>query len=348
MQGVLLLKHRVHNPELPGQLHSVDERVVTPGFFHDDRKLSPYSVFGLMLIYTLSAAACYTMIKAGLEYAPPLQFAGLRTLIGGFSLIVLLLVLQKPVFPHRDLLKWILPVGLVSTTITFGFMFSSPEYTSAGIASVLGNAQPLAIIALAALFLGEKISPLKIAALFLGLSGVILISANALMDENQHGFVGIMLATATSAGAAVTAVLLKKIKPGRDLISLTGWQLVAGSLPLFLGSQFIEAGRLVSWEGTFVGLVAFLGVIGTGLTTIIWFWLLQKYNAGSLSLYLFLIPVFGLLIAFIVFNESLQLFEIIGITLAIIAIGLAVANEYKGRINESQSNIKTQSMNHDG
>jgi drug/metabolite transporter (DMT)-like permease len=69
-------------------------------------------------------------------------------------------------------------------------------------------------------------------------------------------------------------------------------------------------------------------MIGTGLTTIIWFWLIQKYEAGRLSLYLFLIPVFGLFIAFMVFDEILQFFEIIGIVLVISAIGMSVMNEH--------------------
>ncbi len=307
---------------------------IQPGFFHENRKLSPYTVFGLMLIYTLAAAACYTAIKAGLEYSPPFRFAGLRTLIGGISLISLLIILKKPIFPHRDLLKWIIPVGLVSTTITFGFMFSSPEFTGAGIASVLGNAQPLTIIVLAALFLGEKITKVKITALLLGMTGIVFISAQAFMGENPHAFLGAMLATGTSTGAAITAVLLKRLKPGRDLISLTGWQLIAGSIPLFIGSLFFEPERSFSWAGTFIVLVVFLGVIGTGLTTIIWFWLLQKYEASRLSLYLFLIPVFGLLIAFIVFNETLQIFEILGIGLVITAIGLSVIKENKCNSNE--------------
>ena len=307
----------------------MDRRQVQPGFFHKDRKLSPYSVFGLMLIYTLVAAFCYTAIKAGLEYSPPIRFASLRTLIGGISLILLLIVLRKPVLPRRDLIKWIIPVGLVSTTITFGFMFSSPEFTGAGIASVLGNSQPLTIIVLAALFLGEKITMVKIIALVLGMVGIIFISAQAFIGENPYAFLGAMLATGTSLGAAVTAVLLKRLKPGTDLISFTGWQLIAGSLPLLAGSYFFESDSIITWSGFFIGLVIFLGLIGTALTEIIWFWLLQKYDASRLSLYLFLIPVFGLLIAFIAFGETLKIFEVIGIIIVISAIGLSVVYEYK-------------------
>ncbi|MCB0747761.1 MAG: EamA family transporter [Ignavibacteriae bacterium] len=306
----------------------MDHKQIKPGLFHKDRDLSPYLVFGLMLIYTIVAALCYTAIKAGLKYSPPFYFAGLRTIIGGISLIALLFVLKKPILPRRDLIKWIVPVGLVSTTITFGFMFSSPEFTGAGIASVLGNSQPLTIIILASIFLNEKITLIKMIALILGMVGIILISIEAFMGDESYAFIGAMLATGTSIGAAITAVLLKRLKPGSDLISFTGWQLIAGSIPLLAGSFFFESQSTFAWSGVFLGLVIFLGVIGTALTEIIWFWLLQKYDAGKLSLYLFLIPVFGLLIAFFVFGETLQILEIIGIVIVISAIGLSVINEF--------------------
>ncbi|MBK9099452.1 MAG: EamA family transporter [bacterium] len=309
--------------------NQVQSRHVQSGFFSESRKISPYVVFSLMLMYTLVASVCYTAIKAGLEYSPAIRFAGLRTLIGGISLIILLLVLRKPILPRRDLVKWIIPIGILSTSITFGFMFTSPEFTGAGIATVLGNTSPLIIIVLAALFLNEKITIVKITSLILGITGIIFIFADAFTSENTGAFFGAILATGTSAGIAVTAVLLKWLKPGSDLISFTGWQLIAGGLLLLAGSFFFEPVGTEIWSGFFIGLVIFLGVIGTAFTEISWFWLLQKYDAGKLSLYLFLTPVFGLLIAFAAFGETLQPLEVVGIIIVISALGLTLFNEYK-------------------
>lgn len=109
-----------------------------------------------MLVVIAPMAACYPAIKAGLEFAPSLRFAGWRTLLGGLALLLVLVIRRKPLWPEARLFRWILPLGLVATTLTFGAMFASPAYTGAGIASVLGNTQPLIIIVRAALFLGEK------------------------------------------------------------------------------------------------------------------------------------------------------------------------------------------------
>jgi drug/metabolite transporter (DMT)-like permease len=98
----------------------------------------------LMLVVTLVAAGSYPAIKAGLVYAPPIRFAGLRTIIAGVVLLGILAALKRPFWPGATVRRWILPLGLAATTLTFGAMFLSPVHTGAGIASVLGNTQPLA------------------------------------------------------------------------------------------------------------------------------------------------------------------------------------------------------------
>jgi GNAT superfamily N-acetyltransferase len=104
-----------------------------------DAPLSHARQAWLMLVVIAPMAACYPAIKTGLEFAPSLRFAGLRTLVGGLSLLLVLVIRRKPLWPGALLARWILPLGLVATTLTFGAMFASPAYTGAGIASVLGN-----------------------------------------------------------------------------------------------------------------------------------------------------------------------------------------------------------------
>jgi drug/metabolite transporter (DMT)-like permease len=186
--------------------------------------LSPVQQAWLMLVVIVPMAACYPAIKVGLEFAPPLRFAGARTVMGGMALLLVLAIRRKPLWPVARLVRWILPLGVLATTFTFGAMFASPAYTGAGIASVLGNTQPLIIIVLAALFLGEKLSLSKVLALGLGLAGVTLLALPALREQSGHPLLGAMLALGSSASAAVASITVKGLHPGKDLMSLTGWR----------------------------------------------------------------------------------------------------------------------------
>lgn len=285
----------------------------------------------LMLAVIVPMAACYPAIKVGLEFAPSLRFAGLRTLVGGLALLLVLLIRRKPLWPEARLARWILPLGLLATTLTFGAMFASPAYTGAGIASVLGNTQPLIIIVLAALFLGENIGLRKALALLLGLAGVTLLALPALRGQIGHNLLGAMLALGSSASAAVASVTVKRLHPGKDLMSLTAWQLVAGSVVLLGLSAFFEPQGTIAWTGGFVGILLFLALAGTALSTWLWFWLLQRAEAGRLSMFLFLVPVLGLFIAIGAFGERLNLLQVGGVTLILIAVLLSIIAGRFGR-----------------
>lgn len=284
------------------------------------RSPSPLLQAWLMLVVIVPMAVCYPLIKAGLIFAPPLRFAGMRTLLGGLALLLVLAIRRKPIWPQARLARWILPLGVLATTLTFGTMFASPAYTDAGIASVLGNIQPLFIVVLAALFLGERINISNALTLCLGLAGVIVLALPAWRETTGSSLFGIALALGSSAGAAVASVTMKMLRAGDDLMSLTGWQLIVGGLVLLGLSAVSEPETSVSWNGTFVALLLVLALAGTALSTWLWFWLLERAEAGRLSLYLFLVPVFGLLTAMVSLGERLSTVQTVGVALILLAV----------------------------
>lgn len=191
-----------------------------------------------MLLVVALMAVCYPAIKTGLAYAPPLQFAALRTLIAGVALLAVAAIARRPVWPQQRLSRWIVPLGLVATSMTYSFMFLSPGFTMAGIASVLGNTQPLFIAVLAVVFLGEALTKTKGLALGLGFLGAVALSAPNLGRGGGSEGSGALLAVAASLTAAVASVGMKKLRPGREILALTGWQLLAGGLILLAASAF--------------------------------------------------------------------------------------------------------------
>jgi O-acetylserine/cysteine efflux transporter len=203
-------------------------------------------------------------------------------------------------------------------------MFLSPGRTGAGVAAVLGNLQPVLVPALAATFLGERMSGGKWTALLLGLAGGILIAAPAF--AGPAGVDGPLLALAASLGLAASSIIAKRMQPQLDVLQLTAWQLVAGSLPLLLVSAITEAGVAIAWNSNFLGLLLFLALPGTAIANAVWYWLIRQGDVGRLSMFFFLVPVLGLLLGATVFAEPIGLLEGIGVGLTLAGIG-AVARE---------------------
>lgn len=278
---------------------------------------------GGMVLVVVFSAACYPLIKAGLVYAPALRFAGLRTLLAGLGLLGVLALTGRRLWPRGILGWWIVPLGLTATTLTFGTMFLSPVYLGTGLATVLGNLQPLLIVLLAAPLLGERVTSRKAVVLALAMAGLVLIGLSQEQRGEIHAIHGALLALGTSAGAAVASVLVKKLRPGTDLPVLTAWQLVAGSLPLLAWSMAVEPAA-IHWTPVFWALLLSLALAGTALTSLVWFWLLQQAEAGRLALGLFLVPLLGLGFAVLFYGERFPDLTGWGVLLILLALGATV------------------------
>lgn len=281
-----------------------------------------------VLAFTLIYAVCFTIIKAGLAYAPPLRYAGLRALIGGTALLALVFVQRGSLLPERRNWPSLLALALTSTTITFIGMFLSPGRTGAGIAAVLGNTQPLFTIALAAWWLNERLTRGKAIALGLGLLGVLLIAVPTLTTGAAFGEAGALLALMASGGSAVGSVIVKRMRT-RNLVATAGWQLLIGGTPLLIASILFERDTPVVWSGAFVAMLLFLALVGTSFATALWYWLIERTEVGRLTLFLFLTPVLGLALAVVVFGERIGWIEGMGIGVTLLGVGVTLRDDQR-------------------
>ncbi len=194
---------------------------------------------GLASIY----AICFAAIKAGLVYAPPFLFASLRAFLAGGVLLGLLAILRRQVLPTRASWPWVLALGLTTTTLAFAGMFLSPGRTGAGIASVLGNTQPIVALVLAAVILHERLDRTKVFALGAGALGVFLIAYPELSGQSAYGISGPALALGASLALAVGSIVAKRMGDQVDLINVTAWQLLVGGVPLLALSALFDPGK---------------------------------------------------------------------------------------------------------
>jgi len=130
-----------------------------------------------------------------------------------------------------------------------------------------------------------------------------------------------------SAGGAVGSVLIKRMGRPAAVPLVTAWLLLVGSLPLLAGSALIERGARIAWTPGSVGLLLFLALAGTAFTTAAWYALVQGHDVGRLSLFLFLVPVFGLLAGAVFSGERIGPLAGLGMG-AMVAGVLAAATPY--------------------
>ena len=279
-------------------------------------------------------AACFPLITVGLPFAPHLTFAALRAVIAGATLIILASVMGRP-SPPAELRIWaaLIVVALGATSLGFVGMFHAAEFVSPGLATVIANTQPLMAAFLAALWLGERVSAAAALGLGTGFAGILLIAAPQLLDGSDQNYaVGVGFILLAALGVTLSNVAIKTIAGEFDVLMAMGFQLLIGALPLAIGAAISEDPFSVAWNPTFVTSLLLLSLLGSALVSWLWFSALATVELTRANSFSFLVPVFGLSLGILFFDEKLSGIQIAGISL--ILFGIMLVNRARPKDEE--------------
>jgi len=269
----------------------------------------------LAFVVVLSWGTNFSAMKLALGEVPPLLFVGLRFAI----LIPLITILPRPA-------SWgaIVAVGLLINIGQFGFLFSAMEANvSAGLASLLLQAQAPLTILLAALIYRERIGFVQGAGIVLAVIGLALFGLSS--GGNVTGL-GLFLVMCGALSWACGNLVLRRL-PGVHMLSLFVWASLIPPLPMLAASAIFEGPAplatiaAVSWQGW--GAVIYVAVISTLLGYSIWGALLSRHPAAQVTPFALLIPMFGLLTAAFVLGETITQAE--AVAGLVILVGLVLA-----------------------
>ena len=241
---------------------------------------------GRMLAVTAAWGACFVVIRWGLRDSPVLWFAALRALVAGA--VLLPFSSRGPRIP-KGWRVWLLvfALSLTNVTLAFGAMFAGVAGLATGTAAVLANAQPLLILLPAWWFYGERVRARGALALVAGFGGLILTTVSG------GGGRGAALSLLAAGGITAGTLLVRQVK-GADVLGVAAWHFLIGGVLLAALAGVVEGAPGINWTPRFVGVVLFLGVIGTAGTFVIWFQEVLRSPLAAVTAWTFLVPVFGI------------------------------------------------------
>lgn len=265
-------------------------------------------------------AICYPLIVLSLPFAPPILTAFFRAAIAGLLLIIIAFITARPLPNSFKDWLYIMVIGFTATSLGFWGMFYAGTQVSPGLATVITNTQPIIASLLGWYFLKEHLNRLSLFAILLGFSGIVVISFDSFVAQNDQLLTGVFYITMAALGIAISNILLKKRADQIDVLYAMGFQLLIGSLPLGLISYNQLGFQPVQWQYTYVLILVVLAIVGTALPFMLWFWLMGKAPLYKLNVFSFLTPVFGLYLGMMYFSETLSFFQWGGV----IAIGISI------------------------
>ncbi|MGC4110343.1 MAG: EamA family transporter [Nocardioides sp.] len=238
----------------------------------------------------------------------PLLSATLRALPTGLVLLAITRRLPSGAWWWRAAL-----LGLCNIGMFFPLLFLAAYRLPGGLASTLQATSPLAVMALAALLIGERAGLARIAAAAIGLAGVGLL---VLRSPGHLDTVGLVAAFGSVVVSALGFVLIKRWTPPVDMLTLVSWQLVVGGLALLPVTLLVE-GPPPHLATRAIGGYLWLMVAGTGVAYWCWFTGLRAMPAGAVSLIGLVNPVVGTLLGVTVAGEAFGWVQAAGMLLVI-------------------------------
>jgi len=262
----------------------------------------------------------WVVMKIGLGYAQPFAFAALRTFLGALSLFLVLIVLRRSLRPRA--VGFTVVIGLLQTTGFVGLLMWALQSGAAGKTSVLTYTMPFWLLLLAWAFLGERLRGTQWLAVGLALAGLLLV----LSPWRLQGAFSSVLALAGAASWAASAIVVKTLQKRQDvdLLSLTTWQMLFGSLPLIVIALLTGHGG-PEWSAPFIWALAYNVVLGNALAWLLWMFALRKLSAGAAGLGTLATPVIGVAAAWLQLGERPTAGEAAGMALIIAALAIVTA-----------------------
>jgi drug/metabolite transporter (DMT)-like permease len=260
----------------------------------------------------------WVVMKIGLRYSQPFTFAALRTFLGAVVLFGLLVALRRPLRPRALVLTGL--IGLLQTTGFVGLAMWALASGGAARTSVLVYTMPFWLVLMAWVVLGERLGRLQWTAVAVAFGGLVLV----LSPWRLHGLSSSLLAVGAGflwAASAVVAKILQR-RHDVDLLSLTAWQMLLGSVPLVAIAFLTSSGPPV-WSAALVWTLAYNVLLANALAWFLWLYTLRVLSAGRAGLGTLATPVVGVTAAWIQLAERPSLAETIGMALVVGALGLA-------------------------
>jgi probable blue pigment (indigoidine) exporter len=276
-----------------------------------------------MLWVTFAWGSCYVAISIGLQDAPVLWLAALRTLVAAAVLLTVAGV-RRVARPHGRR-TWLLVavMGLVNVALAYGAMFGGIIGLSTGAASVLANAQPLLILLPAWFFFREAPTPPVLAAMLVGLIGLLLVAI-------PTGF-GTGAWLALTASLAVTAGTLISRVIDAEPLTIAAWQFVIGGVVLAAVALAVEGIPQITWSPQFVVALLYMSVLGTAATNVAWITEARAARLDQLTTWTLLVPIFGVILSIVVLREAQSVWAWIGTGVVVAALIVLVLSSRKDR-----------------
>ena len=288
---------------------------------------SASAAYTLLTLTALFWAGNWVIARAMQGHMSPIAMAFWRWFA---AFLLLLPFVARPIIAEWPVIRrsWkiLALLGVIGVSAFNTLTYTGLKFTTATTGVLLNSVIPILVIAIGVVFLREPLSGRQICGVVTSLAGVLAIITQGELEALRHlrlnpgdlWVLGAMLCW------AVYTVCLRWRPRELSSMAFTGALMaigVAALMPIFAWDY--ESGQRTVWSAKTLGAVTYWAVFPSVLAYFFWNAGVARVGAERASTFLYLMPVFGALLASIFLRESLFWYHYVGAVLIFSGILIA-------------------------
>jgi drug/metabolite transporter (DMT)-like permease len=262
----------------------------------------------------------FILMQFGLQGVNSIQLGSLRLL---FAACFLFLVGYKEIAKiPRYKWKYIALTSLFGTFVP-AFLFSvALSKIDGSISAILNSLTPLNTLLVGLFFFGLDVQRRQLFGVIIGFIGCALLVLSGSGENTTENYYYAILIVIASIFYGINVNLIKKYLSDLKPLTISTGNFVVMFIPALIvlyGPGFFEMVHEVKVQNA-LGYIAVLGVIGTGLSNILFFKLIQLSSPVFASSVTYIIPVVAIFLGFLFMQETLTLVQALGAVIVLIGV----------------------------
>ena len=279
----------------------------------------------ILILVSLVWAGSFIVVDIVTKEMDPIDLGFLRFLVATPIMIFIAFLRKTPLSIPRREIPWLIVLGLTGVTFLYLFQFLGIHFTNAPIASVLINTNVIFIAILCGLFLHEPLTRKRIAGIVISFIGVIVIMLSDIQNQEWNFdnlfYIGGILMLLSAFCWALYSFVGKRLLKTYDELLITTYAFGFGTL--FYIPFVLPHLNFVLQRTSFNGWLSilYLALICSIFAYLGWYYSLKYIDASKAAVFLNLIPLFTIIIAFL-FGNPLTWFFLLGSALILYGVYL--------------------------
>ncbi|QIN82395.1 EamA family transporter [Rubrobacter tropicus] len=263
--------------------------------------------------------ASFLFIRVAVPALGPFVLVGLRVGLAALTL-ALFAVATRRALKLRGLWAPLLFVGFANTAVPFSLISASELHLTASLAAILNSTTVLFTALVAALWLGESLTPKKILGVLLGIFGVAVLVGWDPLPLSPIVLLSVAAVLGASLCYGVGAVFTKRAFVGVPPLTLAVGQQTAAA-GIMIPISFTDLPNEAPSVSAALCVLA-LAVLSTAVAYLLFFHLIASAGPTATSTVTLIVPVFGLIFGVLFLGEPVGFGTLAGLAVILFSVVL--------------------------